>query len=200
VRNAAHQPDSRTSRPAQRTIAPSAQPAGARSGCTDRPAALSLLYGGDRLQAARAHGMGSGIKEPDPCPGGIKARRLVLDANRADRGAGGDGRIGRGQPNQAPIRGNPRQALQQAQLHHQTTRRAPHGTHRGNSRSNRTAPPGCRLHPPSSCLRSESCGSMSGFTTRTPRQLKPWWRSSVSSRRAPPSAETLSTRASQVAN
>ncbi len=57
-----------------------------------------------------------------------------------------------------------------------------------------------RLHLPSSCLRSESCGSMSGFTTRTPRQLKPWWRSSVSSRRAPPSAATLSTRASQLAN
>jgi hypothetical protein len=57
-----------------------------------------------------------------------------------------------------------------------------------------------RLHLPSSCLRSESCGSRSGFTTRTPRQLKPWWRSCVSSRRAPPSAATLSTRASQLAN
>lgn len=60
--------------------------------------------------------------------------------------------------------------------------------------------PACQLHLPSSCSNSRSCGSMSGFTTRTPRQLKPLWRSSVSSRRAPPSAETLSTRASQLAN
>jgi len=42
---------------------------------------------GERHQAARAHGMGSGIKEPDPCPGRIKTGRLVLDANRADRRA-----------------------------------------------------------------------------------------------------------------
>ena len=70
-----------------------------------------LLGRGNRHQAARAHGKGSGIKEPDPCPGRIKTGRLVLDANRADRGGGGNGRIGRGQPNQAPARGNPRQAL-----------------------------------------------------------------------------------------
>jgi hypothetical protein len=58
-----------------------------------RPALLlelqrSLLYGGNRHQAARAHGMGSGIKEPDPCPGRIKTGRLVLDANPADQGGG----------------------------------------------------------------------------------------------------------------
>jgi len=43
--------------------------------------------------------MGSGIKEPDPCPGWIKTGREMLDANRADRGSGGgDGSIRRGQP------------------------------------------------------------------------------------------------------
>jgi len=78
-----------------------------------RPALLlelqrPLLGGGERHQAARAHGMGSGIKEPDPCPGRIKPRRMALDADRADGEGGGDGRIRRGQPNQAPIRGNPR--------------------------------------------------------------------------------------------
>ena len=57
-----------------------------------RPALLlelqrPLLGRGERHQAARAHGMGSGIKEPDPCPGRIKPRRVVLDANRADRTA-----------------------------------------------------------------------------------------------------------------
>jgi len=36
-----------------------------------------LLGGGERHQAARAHGMGSGIKEPDPCPGRIKTGRMV---------------------------------------------------------------------------------------------------------------------------
>ena len=65
---------------------------------------LSPLLGrGNRHQAARAHGMGSGIKEPDPCPGRIKTGHVVLDANRADGGVGGDGRIRRGQPNQAPV-------------------------------------------------------------------------------------------------
>jgi hypothetical protein len=29
--------------------------------------------------------MGSGIKEPDPCPGRIKTGQMVLDANRADQ-------------------------------------------------------------------------------------------------------------------
>jgi len=90
-----------------------------------------LLGRGNRHQAARAHGKGSGIKEPDPCPGRIKTGRVVLDANRADRGRGGDGRICRGQPNQAPIRGNPRQALEQAHHHHLITRWAPRGTHQG---------------------------------------------------------------------
>lgn len=51
-----------------------------------------------------------------------------------------------------------------------------------------------------SCSNNESSGSIRGLTTRTPRQLKPGWRSSVSSRRAPPSAATLSTRASQLAS
>ena len=101
-----------------------------------RPALLlelqrPLLDRGDRHQAARGHGMGTDIKEPDSCPGRIKAGRLVLDADRADGGGGGDGRIGRGLPNQAPIRGNPRQALQQGN----TTTEQPGGhrnsTHRG---------------------------------------------------------------------
>ena len=56
---------------------------------------------------------------------------MVLDANRADEGGGGDGRIRRGQPNQAPARGNSRQALQQAHHHHRITRWVPQGTHRG---------------------------------------------------------------------
>ena len=46
-----------------------------------------LLDTGERHQAAGAHGMGSGIEEPDPCPALIKTGRLVLDANRADRRA-----------------------------------------------------------------------------------------------------------------
>ncbi len=92
-----------------------------------RPALLlelqrPLLGRGNRHQAARAHGMGSGIKEADPCPGRIKTGRVMLDANRADGGGGGDGRICRGQPNQAPARGNSRQALQQAHHHHRITR------------------------------------------------------------------------------
>jgi len=115
-----------------------------------RPALLlelhpPLLGRGDRHQAARAHGMGSGIEEPDPCPGRIKPRRMVLDADRADGGGGGDGRIGRGQPNQAPIRGNPRQALQQAYHHHRITRWAPQGTHRGSLKEAPTPP---RTQPP----------------------------------------------------
>lgn len=117
--SAAPPPDSRRTRPPQGPTAPSAPPAGS---CDSedperlRPALLlehqrPLPGRGERHQAARAHGMGSGIKEPDPCPGRIKPRRMVLDADRADGGSGGDGRIGRGQPNQAPARGNPRQAL-----------------------------------------------------------------------------------------
>jgi hypothetical protein len=77
-----------------------------------------LLGRGDRHQAARAHGMGSGIEEPDPCPGRIKTGRVMLDANRADGGGRGDGRIGRGQPNQAPARGDQRQALPTGHHHH----------------------------------------------------------------------------------
>jgi hypothetical protein len=52
----------------------------------------------------------------------------------------------------------------------------------------------------SNCDRKGSGGSTSGLTTRTPRQQKPACRSSVSNRRAPPSAATLSTRASQLAS
>jgi len=112
-----------------------------------RPALLlelqrPLLGRGNRHQAARTHGMGSGIKKPDPCPGRIKTGRVVLDANRADRGSGGDGRIRRGQPNQAPVRGNPRQALQQAHHNHRINRRAPTGG------SLKEAPTPPRAQPP----------------------------------------------------
>jgi hypothetical protein len=48
-----------------------------------------LLDTRERHLEARAHGMGRVIKESDPCPGRIKTWRLVLDANRADRGGGG---------------------------------------------------------------------------------------------------------------
>ena len=104
-----------------------------------------LLGRGNRHQAARAHGKGSGIKEPDPCPGRIKPWRVVLDANRADGGGGGDGRIGRGQPNQAPIRGNPRQALQKTHHHHRTTRWAPTAPTGGSLKEAPTPP---RPQPP----------------------------------------------------
>ena len=64
-----------------------------------RPALLldvqrPLLSRGERHQAASSHGIDSGIEEPDPCPGRIKPRRMVLDADRTDGGGGGDGRIG----------------------------------------------------------------------------------------------------------
>jgi hypothetical protein len=48
-----------------------------------------LLDTRERHLAARAHGKGSGIKESAPCPGRIKPRRMVLDANRADGIGGG---------------------------------------------------------------------------------------------------------------
>jgi len=53
---------------------------------------------------------------------------------------------------------------------------------------------------PSNCVSNGSNCCFKGFTTCTPRQLNPGFRSSVSSRRAPPSAATLSTRASQLAS
>ncbi len=52
----------------------------------------------------------------------------------------------------------------------------------------------------SNCNRRGSAGSTRGLTTRTPRQQKPAWRSSVSISREPPSAATLSTSASQLAS
>ena len=91
-----------------------------------------LLGRGERHQAARAHGMGTGIKEPDPCPGRIEPWRVVLDAYRADRGiGGGDGRIRRGQPYQAPARGNQRQALPTGPSPSPNYPVGTHGTHRG---------------------------------------------------------------------
>jgi hypothetical protein len=78
----------------------------------------SLPHAGAWHQAARSLGMGSCIDEPDPCPSRIKTGRVVLDANRADRGRGGDGRIGRGQTNQAPAGSTQGRLCQQA--HHHT--------------------------------------------------------------------------------
>ena len=78
----------------------------------------SLPHAGGRHQAARTHGMGSGIDEPDPCPSRIKTGRVVLDANRADRDRGGDGRICRRQTRQVPAGATQGRLCQQA--HHHT--------------------------------------------------------------------------------
>jgi hypothetical protein len=153
-----------------------------------------LLDRGELHQAAGAHGMGAASRnqiraQEGSCPGAwcwmpteLIEEVVVMAASAEDsqirsRSEATQGRL-----------------CQRGHHHHSRIRWHPKAPTEGTPGATGLSRRAVRLHPPSSCLRSESCGSMSGFTTRTPRQLKPWWRSSVSSRRAPRQAAALDSK------